>query len=92
MTTTLRILRYELRDAVRSRALMLYGAFFLVATADAEGNCDVSPKGDPSGAVTILDRRTIAIPDRAGNRRADGHRNLLANPHVGLIFIIPNVD
>jgi PPOX class probable FMN-dependent enzyme len=66
--------------------------FFLVATADAEGNCDVSPKGDPSGSVTILDRRTIAIPDRAGNRRADGHRNLIANPHVGLFFIIPNVD
>ena len=40
----------------------------------------------------ILDRRTIALPDRLGNRRVDGHRNLLANPHVGLIFIIPNVD
>jgi len=66
--------------------------FFLVATADAEGNCDVSPKGDPPGSVRILDQRTIAIPDRAGNRRIDGHRNLLANPHIGLIFIIPNVD
>jgi uncharacterized protein len=66
--------------------------FFLVATADAEGNCDVSPKGDPPGSVKILDRRTIAIPDRAGNRRIDGHRNLIANPHIGLIFIIPNVD
>ena len=66
--------------------------FFLVATADAEGNCDVSPKGDPPGGVKILDRRTIAIPDRAGNRRIDGHRNVIANPHVGLIFIIPNVD
>lgn len=66
--------------------------FFLVATADAEGNCDVSPKGDPAGSVLILDDRTIAIPDRPGNRRADGHRNLLANPHVGVIFIIPNVD
>ena len=66
--------------------------FFLVATADAAGNCDVSPKGDPPGSVKILDRRTIAIPDRAGNRRIDGHRNVLANPHIGLIFIIPNVD
>jgi PPOX class probable FMN-dependent enzyme len=66
--------------------------FFLVATADAEGNCDVSPKGDPAGAVKILDHRTIAIPDRPGNRRIDGHRNVIANPHVGLIFIIPNVD
>ncbi len=66
--------------------------FFLIATADAEGNCDVSPKGDPAGCVTILNSRTIVIPDRAGNRRVDGHRNVLENPHIGLIFIIPNVD
>lgn len=66
--------------------------FFLIATADGEGNCDVSPKGDRTGCVTILDARTIAIPDRAGNRRVDGHRNVLENPHLGLIFIIPNVD
>jgi len=66
--------------------------FFLVATADAEGNCDVSPKGDTPGVVKVLDERTLAIPDRLGNRRADGHRNIIANPHVGLIFIIPDVD
>lgn len=66
--------------------------FFMIATADDDGNCDVSPKGDPPGSVSILDQRTIAIPDRAGNRRIDGHRNLLTNPHIGLIFIIPNVD
>jgi uncharacterized protein len=66
--------------------------FFLIATADAEGNCDVSPKGDPPGTVKILDARTLAIPDRPGNRRVDGHRNVLENPHIGLIFIIPNVD
>jgi PPOX class probable FMN-dependent enzyme len=66
--------------------------FFLIATSDADGNCDVSPKGDLPGIVKILDRRTIAIPDRLGNRRIDGHRNIIANPHIGLIFIIPNVD
>lgn len=66
--------------------------FFIIATADGEGNCDVSPKGDPSGSVKILDRRTIAIPDRPGNRRIDGHRNLIENPHIGLIFIVPGVD
>ncbi|MCA9877171.1 MAG: pyridoxamine 5'-phosphate oxidase family protein [Thermomicrobiales bacterium] len=66
--------------------------FFLIATADGAGNCDVSPKGDPPGAVRVLDRRTIVVPDRPGNRRVDGHRNVLENPHVGLIFIIPNVD
>jgi uncharacterized protein len=66
--------------------------FYLVATADVNGNCDVSPKGDPAGSVIVLDERTIALPDRLGNRRVDGHRNVLANPHVGLIFIIPGVD
>jgi PPOX class probable FMN-dependent enzyme len=66
--------------------------FFTVATADGDGNCDVSPKGDPPGAVRILDSRTIAIPDRLGNRRIDGHRNIIENPHIGLLFIIPNVD
>lgn len=66
--------------------------FFLIATSDAAGNCDVSPKGDPPGAVRVLDERTLIIPDRPGNRRVDGHRNILQNPHIGLIFIIPNVD
>lgn len=66
--------------------------FFLVATADGAGNVDVSPKGDPAGTVRILDSRTLVIPDRPGNRRIDGHRNILENPHIGLIFIIPNVD
>lgn len=66
--------------------------FFLMATADGDGNCDVSPKGDPAGTVRIFDARTLAIPDRRGNRRVDGHRNILENPHIGLIFIIPNVD
>jgi PPOX class probable FMN-dependent enzyme len=49
----------------------------------------VSPKGDPAGFVTVLDDRTLAIPERPGNRRADGFHNLLADPHVGLIFVIP---
>ena len=66
--------------------------FFMIATSDAEGNIDVSPKGDPASSVKILDRRTLAIPDRPGNRRVDGHRNILENPHIGLIFVIPNVE
>lgn len=66
--------------------------FFLIGTIDAGGTCDVSPKGDPAGAVRILSARMLAIPDRLGNRRVDGFRNVLANPHVGLLFIIPNVD
>ena len=63
--------------------------FCLVATADGTGTCDVSPKGDPAGFVLVLDDRTLVIPDRPGNRRADGFRNVLSNPHVGLIFLIP---
>ncbi|MGA3486836.1 pyridoxamine 5'-phosphate oxidase family protein [Micromonosporaceae bacterium DT55] len=63
--------------------------FCLVATADADGNCDVSPKGDPAGFTVVLDERTIAIPERPGNRRADGFHNILDNPHVGLIYLIP---
>jgi PPOX class probable FMN-dependent enzyme len=63
--------------------------FCLIATSDTEGNCDVSPKGDPAGFVHVIDDSTIAIPDRPGNRRADGFLNILKNPHVGLIFLIP---
>jgi PPOX class probable FMN-dependent enzyme len=63
--------------------------FCLVATSAADGSCDVSPKGDPPGFVHVLDDRTIAVPERPGNRRADGYRNVLSNPHVGLIFLVP---
>ena len=64
--------------------------FCLVATADATGACDVSPKGDPPGQLAyVIDDATIAIAERPGNRRVDGYRNVLANPHVGLIFLLP---
>jgi uncharacterized protein len=61
----------------------------LIATSAADGTCDVSPKGDPAGFTRVLDARTLAIPERPGNKRADGFRNVLANPHVGLIFLVP---
>jgi PPOX class probable FMN-dependent enzyme len=61
----------------------------LVATAGADGSCDVSPRGDPPGFTRVIDDRTIAIPDRPGNRRVDAFRSILENPHVGLIFVIP---
>jgi PPOX class probable FMN-dependent enzyme len=63
--------------------------FCLIATAGADGSCDVSPKGDPPGFTLVLDDTTIAIPERPGNRRADGFHNVLANPHVGLLFLVP---
>jgi PPOX class probable FMN-dependent enzyme len=63
--------------------------FCLVATAGADGTCDVSPKGDPAGFTLVLDDRTIAIPERPGNRRADSFHNIVDNPHLGLIFLLP---
>lgn len=60
-----------------------------VATSNARGELDVSPKGDPAGFAMVLDDTTIAIPERPGNRRADGFHNILENPQVGLIFVIP---
>lgn len=81
------------KDRVRlhdlDRAWLAASPFCLVATAGADGSCDVSPKGDPPGFTLVLDDTTIAIPERRGNRRADGFRNLLTNPHVGLIYLVP---
>jgi PPOX class probable FMN-dependent enzyme len=76
-----------LRD--EDRQWLAASPFCLIATADAEGNCDVSPKGDPPGFTLVLDDTTVAIPDRPGNRRADGFRNVLGNPHVGLVYLVP---
>jgi PPOX class probable FMN-dependent enzyme len=63
--------------------------FLVLSTADADGNQDLSPKGDPPGFVAIEDPRTICIPDRLGNKLAFGHRNILQNPHVAVLFFIP---
>lgn len=65
--------------------------FVCIATSDPSGNCDLSPRGDPVGFVRILDERTLLIPERPGNRLADSLRNMLANPHVGLLFLVPGV-
>ena len=71
------------------RALIARSPFVLVASCNAAGRCDVSPKGDPSGFALVLDDQTLALPERPGNRRADTFTNVLENPHVGLLFIIP---
>jgi PPOX class probable FMN-dependent enzyme len=64
--------------------------FCVMATASADGRCDASPKGDPAGRlVHLIDDHTIALAERPGNRRADGYKNILDNPHVGLNFFIP---
>src|ERR1041385_3048530 len=60
------------------------------ASSDADGNCHSPPKGDPAGhLVHVLDDATVAIAERPGNKRADGYLNILANPHVGIISLIP---
>jgi uncharacterized protein len=65
--------------------------FVLLATASSDGSCDVSPRGDPAGFVRVLDERTLLVPERPGNRLADSLRNILRNPQVGLLFLVPGV-
>ena len=63
--------------------------FCLMSTSAADGSCDVSPKGDPPGFTIVLDEKTIVLPERLGNRRADSFHNILENGHVGLIYFVP---
>lgn len=79
--------RVRLHD--RDKDWLAASPFCFLATANADGSCDVSPKGDPPGFTRVLDDTTLAIPERAGNRRVDGFRNILTNPHVGLIYLVP---
>lgn len=74
------------------RELIARSPFLLLGTSNARGQCDVSPKGDVPGFVKVLDDHTLIIPDRPGNHRADSLQNILDNPHVGLLFIIPGVE
>ena len=75
-----------------ARAFLAKASFALIATSNAAGQCDVSPKGDVPGFVQVLDEHTIVIPDRPGNNRTDSLLNILENPHAGLLFIIPGVE
>ena len=65
--------------------------FVCVATANAEGGLDVSPRGDPAGFVRVLDEHTLLLPERPGNRLADTLSNLLTDPRIALLFLIPGV-
>ncbi|AOP46634.1 pyridoxamine 5'-phosphate oxidase family protein [Streptomyces lydicus] len=79
--------RHRLHDF--DRQWLARSPFCLVATSDAQGRCDVSPKGDPAGFAHVLDDTTLVLPDRPGNKRMDGFMNVLANPRVGLNFVVP---
>ncbi len=65
--------------------------FLLISSSDSDGACDVSPKGGPPGFVTVLDDQRLLIPDASGNRRLDSLQNMLQNPQVGLLFLIPGL-
>ena len=73
------------------RRFIALAPLLFISSANADGQCDFSPKGDAPGFVHVLDGKLLAIPERAGNRRADTLRNILANPQVGLIFVIPGM-
>lgn len=75
----------------QTRRFIEQSPFVCLSTSDAEGNCDVSPRGDPAGFVRILDDRTLLVPDRPGNRIADTLRNILANPRVAILFVLPGL-
>jgi len=74
------------------RAFIALSPFLVLASADAEGRADASPRGDPPGFVQVLDDRTLLLPDRPGNNRVDSFANILAAPGVGLIFFVPGID
>ncbi|MDX6283365.1 MAG: uncharacterized protein QOH03_4436 [Kribbellaceae bacterium] len=87
LQTTADKVRKELHEL--DKQWLAESPFCLIATSAADGSCDVSPKGDPAGFTKVLDDSTIAIPERAGNRRIDGFLNIVTNPHVGLIYLLP---
>ena len=72
-----------------ARDFIALSPFIIVATKSSQGLIDVSPKGDPAGFVDVYDDKTLIIPDRLGNHRVDGFQNLLEDPNVALLFIVP---
>lgn len=74
------------------REFIALSPFLCIGTADASGKADVSPRGDPPGFVQVLDDQTLIIPDRPGNNRLDTMGNIMANPNVGLLFMIPGFE
>ncbi|GAA2614848.1 MSMEG_1061 family FMN-dependent PPOX-type flavoprotein [Paractinoplanes durhamensis] len=77
----------ELTD--QTRRLIGCSSLVFVASVDAAGNCDVSPRGGPAGFVAVLDERTVAIPDATGNKRLDTLQNIVVTGRAGLLFVIP---
>ena len=74
------------------RAYIAHAPLVVISTADTDGRCDGSPKGGPPGFVTVLDDGRVAIPDLSGNNRLDSMQNLIDNPRVALLFLVPGLD
>jgi len=74
------------------RAFIARSPFALLGTAGAAGFCDVSPRGDLPGFARVLDDHTLVLPERPGNRRTDSLSNILENPQVGLLFLVPGIE
>ncbi len=72
-----------------ARAYIARSPFLVLATCDRGGRLDASPKGDAPGFVEVVDSRTLWVPDRPGNKLAYGHQNVIDNPRVGIIFMVP---
>jgi PPOX class probable FMN-dependent enzyme len=74
------------------RAFIALSPFLVIASSSLEGACDASPRGDQPGFVAVIDDHTLIIPDRRGNNRVDTLENVVANPHVGLLFLVPGMQ
>jgi uncharacterized protein len=74
-----------------ARQFLAESPFCVLATAGSDGRCDATPRGDEPGFALVVDEHTLAIPERPGNKRLDSLRNVLANPRVGLLFVVPGV-
>ena len=75
-----------------ARDFIARSPFLVLSTSNAAGGQDASPKGDPPGFVAVQDEKTLLIPDRKGNKLLYGLENVLENPHVGLLFLIPGTE
>ena len=91
-THDLALQKFQQELGLHAQAFIRRSPFLCLATQDLNGRADVSPRGDPPGFVRILDSSTLAIPDRPGNNRLDSLSNIIENPAVGLLFMIPGFD
>jgi PPOX class probable FMN-dependent enzyme len=91
-THDLAVTKFQETLGVHAREFIRRSPFLCIGTQDLNGRADVSPRGDPPGFVRTLDERTLAIPDRPGNNRLDSLSNIIVNPKVGVLFIIPGFD